>query len=57
MCAEAKFSKINQLTHSKSQPGRMNTERRVSRLCGGLPMDIRCINFRVAGIVKQSGFV
>jgi hypothetical protein len=57
MCAEAKFSKINQLTPSKTRPGGMKTEPRVDRRDGGLPMESTCIEFRVAGIVKKGGFV
>ena len=29
----------------------------MDRLDGGLPMDSKSINFRVAGLVKQGGFV
>lgn len=39
------------------QRGRMKTERRMDRIDGGFPMDIICLNFRVAGMVKQGGFV
>jgi copper chaperone CopZ len=35
----------------------LKAERRVDRIDGGFIMDIKCINLRVAGLVKQSGFV
>ena len=57
MRAEAKFCKINQVTPFKEPAGRGEGGRRVNRLDGGLPMDSTCINFRVAGLVKQGGFV
>ena len=57
MCAEAKFSKINQFTPFKEPAGRGEGGSRVDRLDGGFPMDSNRINFRVAGMVKQGGFV
>ena len=57
MCAETKFSKMNQLTPIKEPAGGMKAERRVDRIDGGFPMESQCINFRVAGLVKQGGFV
>ena len=57
MYSEAKFSKISQFTHSKEPAGRIKPERRVAGIEGGLPMDSKYINFRVAGLVKRGGFV
>ena len=57
MCAEAKFSKINQLTPFKEPAGRGEGGTPGGQTDGGLPMDNQCINFRVAGMVKQGGFV
>jgi hypothetical protein len=57
MHAEAKFCKINQITPFKEPAGRGEGGRRVNGLDEGLPMDSAYINFRVAGLVKQGGFV
>jgi len=45
------------MSHKKSRPGRVEAERRVDSPDGGLPMDIKRINFRVAGMVERGGFV
>jgi len=57
MHAEAKFCKINQVIPFKEPADRGEGGRRVDKIDGGLPMDNKCINFRVAGLVKQGGFV
>jgi len=45
------------LSQEKSRPGGVEAERRVDSPDGGLPMNIKGINFRVAGMVQRGGFV
>jgi len=55
--AEEKFSKIKKIVAGKAPAGGVEAERRVDSPGGGLPMDIKGINFRVAGMMQRGGFV